>query len=64
VAATTLLVEDERDIADLVRYHVEKTADALPEVGGGGLGLPLVEHLARARGSESTSRARSAAARR
>jgi hypothetical protein len=36
VTATVLLAEDERDIADLVRYHVEQTGRRSREIGGPG----------------------------
>jgi two-component system phosphate regulon response regulator PhoB len=41
VAATVLLVEDERDIADLVRYHVEKAGMRFLHAADGGAALQL-----------------------
>jgi two-component system phosphate regulon response regulator PhoB len=41
VAATVLLVEDERDIADLVRYHVEKAGMRFIHAADGGTALKL-----------------------
>ena len=38
---TVLLVEDERDIADLVRYHVEKAGMRFLHAGDGGAALRL-----------------------
>ena len=38
---TVLLVEDERDIADLVRYHVEKAGMRLVHAADGGAALRL-----------------------
>jgi DNA-binding response OmpR family regulator len=41
VPATVLLVEDERDIADLVRYHVEKAGMRFIHAADGGTALRL-----------------------
>jgi two-component system phosphate regulon response regulator PhoB len=41
VAQTVLLVEDERDIADLVRYHVEKAGMRFLHASDGGAALRL-----------------------
>jgi DNA-binding response OmpR family regulator len=41
VALTVLLVEDERDIADLVRYHVEKAGMRVVHAADGGTALRL-----------------------
>jgi DNA-binding response OmpR family regulator len=41
VALTVLLVEDERDIADLVRYHVEKAGMRVVYAADGGTALRL-----------------------
>jgi DNA-binding response OmpR family regulator len=41
VPATVLLVEDERDIADLVRYHVEKAGMRFIHAADGGAALRL-----------------------
>jgi phosphate regulon transcriptional regulator PhoB len=41
VPLTVLLVEDERDIADLVRYHVEKAGMRLVHAADGGAALRL-----------------------
>jgi two-component system phosphate regulon response regulator PhoB len=41
VPVTVLLVEDERDIADLVRYHVEKAGMRLVHAADGGAALRL-----------------------
>jgi DNA-binding response OmpR family regulator len=41
VALTVLLVEDERDIADLVRYHVEKAGMRVLDAADGGTALRL-----------------------
>jgi two-component system, OmpR family, phosphate regulon response regulator PhoB len=42
VPHTVLLVEDERDIADLVRYHVEKAGMRFLHASDGGTALRLV----------------------
>ena len=41
MALTVLLVEDERDIADLVRYHVEKAGMRVVHAADGGTALRL-----------------------
>jgi two-component system phosphate regulon response regulator PhoB len=41
VALTVLVVEDERDIADLVRYHVEKAGMRVVHAADGGTALRL-----------------------
>jgi signal transduction histidine kinase len=64
VTATVLLAEDERDIADLVRYHVEQTGPRSREIGGPGLGPAVVTDLVQAHVGDLQSGARSAAARR